>query len=110
MTSVLLLGGLNLSYSSKSGRINLFGYLRCFEDSGDIHQQNSQDLCGNSHMRLEFERMSRLTGAFWVEAPKASLTVVILTQGVGPYTLIRSLKITRQDVKFSRFVDMISKS
>ena len=61
-------------------------------------------------MRLEFERMSRLTWAFWVEAQKASLTVVILPQDVGPYTLIRSLKITCQDVKFDKSLGMISRS
>ena len=99
-------GGLNLSYSSKSGRINLFGYLPCLRIIGDSHQQNSQEQCGSSHLRLEFERMSLLAGAFWVEAQKASLTVVILTQDVGPYTLIRSLKITCQYLNFARIKGM----
>ena len=58
-------------------------------------------------MRLEFERMSRLTGAILVEAQKASLTVVILPQDVGPYTLIRSLKISCQDVNFHKNLGMI---
>ena len=57
-------------------------------------------------MRLEFERMSRLTWAFWVEAQKASLTVVILPQDVGPYTLIRSLKTSCQDFNFRETQDM----
>ena len=55
------------SVHGNSAKLIPSGSFLCLRIRRDSHRQSIQDQCGGSHLRLEFESMSHLTGALWVE-------------------------------------------